>query len=439
MLVHQYSGLPALALPHGALHLPPSLLRHIERFEKVLLWMADDAPGQDAASAFARKIGLSRCHNVRCGGGARDAVDLIASVRKPVRDSVGGDKFLEAFRSASPFAHEQITDFSELRAEVYNEFANAEGYRGLKSPSFPTLTRVLKGFRRGELTVVTGPTGVGKTSFLSQLSLDYCQQSVPTLWGSFEIKNSRLAKKMISQYGQQDFTSNLKDFEQTADDFEQLPLYFLRFFGMTDVNDVIDAMDYAVYVYDVQHILLDNLQFMMGMSTGGFRTKFDAQDYALDMFRRFSTKNNVHVTLVIHPRKELDRTALGISSVFGTAKATQEADNVIILQRPEAFEKSTKFTSNPDIDFRVMDIKKNRFDGELGSIPYKFNRDILTMVELNDRERISIGLQAVDDEFPDPLAAVAHNPWSTGYDDIDKELEEQEKDDFGPFDEFIAK
>lgn len=36
-----------------------------------------------------------------------------------------------------------------------------------------------------------------------------------------------------------------------------------RFHGSTMVDQVIDAMDYAVYVYDVSHIVLDNLQFML--------------------------------------------------------------------------------------------------------------------------------------------------------------------------------
>ena len=40
----------------------------------------------------------------------------------------------------------------------------------------------------------------------------------------------------------------------------------------------------------------------------------------------------VNIILVIHPRKDDDRMPLGISSIFGTAKATQEADMVIILQ-----------------------------------------------------------------------------------------------------------
>lgn len=57
----------------------------------------------------------------------------------------------------------------------------------------------MKGHRRGELTIVTGGTGVGKTTILAQLSLDVAMQKVPTLWGSFEIRNPRLARTMMMQ------------------------------------------------------------------------------------------------------------------------------------------------------------------------------------------------------------------------------------------------
>ena len=40
------------------------------------------------------------------------------------------------------------------------------------------LTQILKGHRTGELTVLTGSTGCGKTTFLSEYSLDLCLQGV---------------------------------------------------------------------------------------------------------------------------------------------------------------------------------------------------------------------------------------------------------------------
>ena len=40
----------------------------------------------------------------------------------------------------------------------------------------PSLQSILKGLRLGEMTILTGPTGSGKTTALSQISLDLCDQ-----------------------------------------------------------------------------------------------------------------------------------------------------------------------------------------------------------------------------------------------------------------------
>ena len=227
-----------------------------------------------------------------------------------------------------------------------------------------------------------------KTTVLSQLSLDYCAQGVNTLWGSFEIKNFKLAKTMLSQYSGIDFTCNADQFNHYADQFEQLPMYFMRFFGSSSVDQVLDAMDYAVYMHDVQHVVLDNLQFMLAGQSDKL-DKFDMQDKAINEFRHFATHKNVHITLVIHPRKEADLRPLGVSSVFGSAKATQEADNVIILQAPTPPSVFTNGSYGGDASgwmgqkaavggemdkYRRLQIMKNRYDGEVGVIPFVYDR-----------------------------------------------------------------
>ncbi len=65
-------------------------------------------------------------------------------------------------------------------------------------------------------------------------------------------------------------------------------------------------MSHAVYVYDISHVVIDNLQFMMGTSNeNSSMDRYHRQDQIIGSFRRFATDNNVHVTLVIHPRKVL--------------------------------------------------------------------------------------------------------------------------------------
>lgn len=80
---------------------------------------------------------------------------------------------------------------------------------------------------------------------------------------------------------------------------------------------------------------------------------------AIEKFRHFATEHNVHITLVVHPRKEDESSKLSISSFYGSAKATQEADTVIILQNDNARRK-------------YVDVRKNRFDGTLGTSPLYF-------------------------------------------------------------------
>ncbi|KAM4837799.1 twinkle mtDNA helicase isoform 2-T2 [Urocitellus parryii] len=319
LALNQSTGLPTLALPRGTICLPPALLPYLEQFRRIVFWLGDDLRSWEAAKLFARKLNPKRCS-------------------------------------------------LQLREEVLGEISNVEQAAGVPWSRFPDLNRLLKGHRKGELTVFTGPTGSGKTTFISEYALDLCTQGVNTLWGSFEISNVRLVRVMLTQFAMGRLEEQLDKYEEWADRFEDLPLYFMTFHGQQSIRSVIDTMQHAVYVYDVCHVVIDNLQFMMGheqLSTD----RIAAQDYIVGAFRKFATDNNCHVTLVIHPRKEDDDKELQTASIFGSAKASQEADNVLILQ-------DRKLVTGPGK--RYLQVSKNRFDGDVGVFPLEFNKNSLT-------------------------------------------------------------
>jgi twinkle protein len=205
--------------------------------------------------------------------------------------------------------------------------------QGVKWTRYPALSRILKGHRRGELTVLTGPTGSGKTTLMSEYSLDLAMQGVNTLWGSFEIRNARLARTMLQQMAGIPLDTHLDQFDMWADKFECIPVYFMTFHGQQSIKVVMEAVEHASYVHDISHVIIDNVQFMMGISEEARHVdRFWKQDAVIASFRTFATKKNCHVTLVMHPRKEKDMEDLTINSIFGGAKATQEADNILIIQ-----------------------------------------------------------------------------------------------------------
>lgn len=356
---HPLHNLAAISLPNGCGSLPPALLPQLERFKKIYLWLDDDDPGVIASEKFSRKLGAKRCFIVKPlkyeadGKSPKDANDALRM----------GVDLIELLEGASILSHKQLKKFKDFRSEVLGHFMDPDNQtHGTSTPSLPTLTKLTKGFREGELVIFTGPTGSGKTTMLSQLTLDFAKEGAPTLWGSFEIKNSRLLQSMLRQFHPKEKLEliDTKKLQDVADRFDALPLVFMNFHGGTKLEEVLEAMDFAVYQYDIKHIVLDNLQFMLSDQGRGGIDKFDYHDKAISAFRKFCSEKMVNIILVIHPRKDDNRLALQLASIFGTAKATQEADVVIILQK---------------IDDQMMfvDVKKNRFDGDLGKFDVSFN------------------------------------------------------------------
>ncbi|XP_071419600.1 twinkle mtDNA helicase isoform X2 [Pithys albifrons albifrons] len=322
LALHQAAGVPSLALPRGATCLPPALLPYLEQFKRITLWLGEDLRSWEAAKLFARKLSVKRCSLVRPGN----------LQPRPLEALNQGLNFTKILRAALPASHKSIISFRQLREEVFGELANTEQVAGIKWMRFPELNKLLKGHRRGELTVFTG-------------------------------------RRLEDQ---------LELYDEWADRFEDLPLYFMTFHGQQNIKTVIETMQHAVYMYDITHVIIDNLQFMMGQEhLSGDR--LIAQDYIVGAFRKFSTDNNCHITLVIHPRKEDDEKELQTASIFGSAKASQEADNVLILQ-------DRKLTSGPGK--RFLQVSKNRFDGDVGIFPLEFSKASLTFSSSKSKSRL---------------------------------------------------
>lgn len=129
-----------------------------------------------------------------------------------------------------------------------------------------------------------------------------------------------------------------------------------------------NSLNFAIANQDIQLIVLDNLQFMTGSNTK--LNKFDYQDEIIHKLRILATEKNVHIILVIHPRKTDEQ--LKVNSIFGTGKASQEADNIFIIQNFKGL--------------RVIDVAKNRFNGNTGKSVLAFNKKSCRFFEVSDKD-----------------------------------------------------
>lgn len=100
----------------------------------------------------------------------------------------------------------------------------------------------------------------------------------------------------------------------------------------------------------VQHVVIDNLQFLVGLATlhndkASAIERYNQQDRFVGLMRSMATDYGPHVTMVVHPRKtevgafhwrrclQSSETELDIQHFGGSARVTQEADTVMAIQR----------------------------------------------------------------------------------------------------------
>lgn len=224
---------------------------------QVYLWTTDEQFQKHFRNNCMKQFD---CYNLHIVHSDQSASQLLKSDPK--------EKFTSMLDSSFCVKHPNIVIFDDFKDSLFEKI-NDPSANGVQWARFVKMNEHFKGFRPGEFTIITGPTGCGKTTFASEYSLDLCMQGVRTLWGSFEIKYDYLAEIMLTQFLRKPLASLSKEeYEADAADFSKLPLYFINFHGQTEIEKVLESAKHSVLAYGVQHLIIDNLQFVLGLYFG---------------------------------------------------------------------------------------------------------------------------------------------------------------------------
>lgn len=200
------------------------------------------------------------------------------------------------------------------------------------------LDRRIIGFNKGELTIISGVNGSGKSSWLSQMALEAARQGFNTALFSGELTPERVLNWLVipaAGRGNLEPTKyehiyrpkkNVKDKIQAWLD----PRVFLynNDYGLK-VGTVLSSVQRCVSAIKVDMVIIDNLM-SLDMSAMGAE-KYERQTWLVNALSAFAKRSNVHVFFVCHPRKVSG--FLRKEDISGTADLTNAADNVLIIHR----------------------------------------------------------------------------------------------------------
>uniref|UniRef100_A0A0N5C1J8 SF4 helicase domain-containing protein n=1 Tax=Strongyloides papillosus TaxID=174720 RepID=A0A0N5C1J8_STREA len=369
-------GMLVISLPQGE-KMDYSILPYLEDFENIYIWFPKNHQG--FAKDYAVTLNASRCYVVLA---PERPIELI-------RD--GKNKEIEyAIRDVSlrvrSRAFKSLVDIrDEVKAEVYNNNTSKMSGFG-KWKRFDILNNYLGGLRPGEITLLTGGSGYGKTTFLSEYSLDLFTQGVRTLFCSFDVIEEKIAKWMLIQYVSPAHIRSLAR-TKTYHNGVKLPLYrvehhpsvelwldkfekkqtdfiFLKGddFRNKTISEIYNILEKNIVQYGIQHIVVDNIQFLVGLCALANEKitpmeRNSLQDRFVSLLRNLATDYGVHVTIVLSPRRTTGDYSIDLQDINSSGKITQEADNILVISRRQNDEDSKRAK-------KYFIILKNRFGGK---------------------------------------------------------------------------
>lgn len=250
-------------------------------------------------------------------------------------------------------------------------------------------------FRKGELTVVAGASGHGKSALMGQIALDLASQGRKVCILSLEMPPARTLYRMGRQQEGFAVCGRIPQYRDTAADtledfLKQIApyIFLLDRVGSATPKQVFGAMVQAVTKFGCEHIIIDNL--MRVCPEYGDKANEAQKDFIQNLIA-LAKRFDVHVWLVHHVRKGQSETdEINKYSIRGAAAITDNADNVILLCRNLAKEKKLENEYRLDIDEAegdsVLIVDKQRNGDWQGRIQLWFDKQTYQLCPTCNRQ-----------------------------------------------------
>jgi twinkle protein len=331
----------------------------------IILAVDSDPAGLLLESELARRIGKEKCYRVRWPEGQKDANDVLKNL--------GSDTVRRCISDAEPYPIDGLTTTSASLTGVLSLYDTGL-QRGVKT-GWPSMDSIYT-IRPGQMTIVTGVPGSGKSEWLDALMLNLVQGS-DWRFGVFSPENhptdnhiAKLAEKWIGM----PFHDGPNQRMSRMDVIEVVGTLDDRVVFVTpeepSLSEILDLADVLVFRYGIKGLIIDPWGEIEHTRPREL-TETEYIGLCLTTIRRFAQHRDVHVWLVAHPRiMRRDRDgATPVPTPYdisGSAHWFNKADNCITIVREKENEQTP-------VQIWVQKVR-NRELGRLGRCHLAYDR-----------------------------------------------------------------
>jgi len=341
---------------------------HLDRLERIIIAVDNDAPGRALAEELARRLGKERCWQVHWP----DAGDAPCKDANETLLIHGAEVLRECIEHAAPYPIAGlygVLDYADETFALYRD-GRKRGY----STGWPSLDEFMT-IAEGRLSVVTGIPNHGKSEFVDALMINL---AVREGWRfavcSFEnppaMHISKIAEKYLGLPFWDGPSRRMTEAElQRAMVWANEIFYLVRFDDEAPtIEAILEKTRVAVLRYGVRGLAIDPYNEIEHRRPANMtETEFISQ--LLGKLKRFAQNHGVHVWIIAHPAKMYRENGKvpvpTLYDISGSANWSNKADiGLVVYRDPE--EDPTK----TEIHVRKMRFKS---EGKMGSIALRWN------------------------------------------------------------------
>lgn len=196
----------------------------------------------------------------------------------------------------------------------------------------------MRGLKKGFVTCLSGLRAAGKSSIISQLTVEAAQQGYRTALFSGELKPKNLLKWLLLQTAGKSYVKDTQydnyyvvpePYDEVISKWLDEKVYVYNNYYGNEFSSIMDQITKCVVEHKVDLVILDNMMALNLMEMGS--DKYQQQSHFVECLENFAKAANVHILFVAHPRKSVG--FLRLDDVSGSNDIVNRVDNAFILHR----------------------------------------------------------------------------------------------------------
>jgi len=331
-------------------------LDYLNTFEKIVLCLDNDKPGQEAVERVARALPVGKVRVVKLQHG-KDANEYL--LKKSINGSSPKDQFTREWFQGAPWTPTGL----RIGADMWDDIINIPSYKALAYP-WEVLQKQTYGIRKSELVIFHAQSGVGKSTILNEIEYGILKADEKAKIGLLRLEETNRDSVLglmsihsdrrlhLPDIWEQQSESDLRKWYDEVINNDRIVLY--DHFGSTGIDDVLNKVRY-MNAQGCDYIFLDHLSIIVSDQSGDERKQLDELSTKL---KTLCMELNIALIAVIHENRS--------GEIRGTAGVGQLANMVIQAER------EIKSKDNWRRNVIRLSINKNRFCGTTGPSSYLF-------------------------------------------------------------------